>query len=106
MYLGKIISTGPTDAVFKRASHPYTQALLSAVPLADPTQRGKRKRIVLQGDPPSPIAPPSGCRVRTRCRKATDICAQAEPELIDRTGSGTRSACHHAEVLAPAHALR
>jgi len=101
MYLGKIIETGPTDAVFKRASHPYTQALLSAVPIADPTQRGKRKRIVLQGDPPSPIAPPSGCRFRTRCWKATEICAQAEPELIARPGSGTISACHHAEALAP-----
>jgi oligopeptide transport system ATP-binding protein len=96
MYLGKIIETGPTRTIFSAAAHPYTQALLSAVPTPDPTQRGKRGRIVLQGDLPSPSNPPSGCRFRTRCWKATGICAEQEPALEQRTADNLLTACHHA----------
>jgi oligopeptide transport system ATP-binding protein len=95
MYLGKVIETGPTEALFRAAAHPYTQALLSAVPVPDPKLRGRRKRIVLQGDLPSPVKPPSGCRFRTRCWKATELCASVAPELRPSGPSGLLTACHH-----------
>jgi len=101
MYLGKVIELGTREQIYGAPMHPYTQALLSAVPIESPTQRGKRARIVLEGDVPSPANPPSGCRFRTRCWKAQEICAQEEPALIPRAGGDHPVACHFAEVLSP-----
>jgi oligopeptide transport system ATP-binding protein len=93
MYLGKIAEIGDETAIYERTTHPYTEALLSAVPVPDPTSDLLDRRMLLEGDVPSPINPPSGCRFRTRCWKAQDICAEVEPELMSYTG-GSVAACH------------
>jgi len=98
MYLGKIVEIGSEEEIYERPTHPYTQALLSAVPVPDPTVRHTKQIIRLTGDVPSPVNPPSGCRFRTRCWKAQDICATDVPELVVRSGSDHPSACHFAEM--------
>jgi oligopeptide transport system ATP-binding protein len=106
MYLGKIVELGNDEEIYERATHPYTQALLSAVPVPDPALRGQREQIMLTGDVPSPANPPAGCRFNTRCWKAQEICRREEPLLVpapDGVGSHA-SACHFPEVRFPAPA--
>ena len=94
MYLGKIVETSRAAELYDRPIHPYSNALLSAVPIPDPKLNCERERIILEGDVPSPIDPPSGCHFHTRCPWATDVCAVDEPELTD-FGAGHLAACHH-----------
>jgi len=94
MYLGKLVELSPAEELYTRPIMPYTEALLSAVPVPDPDLAEARERIVLEGDVPSPINPPSGCRFHPRCRYATDVCSEIEPPLVDY-GNGHLAACHH-----------
>ena len=99
MYLGRIVETGTRDQIFDNPHHPYTRALLSAVPIADPVGREARERIVLTGDVPIPSRIPSGCRFRTRCWKATEICATEQPPLVQAPRTTHPVACHHPESV-------
>ncbi|PLR91590.1 ABC transporter ATP-binding protein [Bacillus sp. T33-2] len=97
MYLGKIVELGSTEEIYLAPAHPYTQALLSAIPLPNPLQQRKRARIILQGDVPNPINPPSGCRFHTRCPLATDLCKQEEPKFEEKK-PGRWVACHYPQT--------
>ncbi len=94
LYLGKVMEVAERDDLYARPLHPYTQALISAVPIADPRLECGRDRLLLEGDLPSPINPPAGCRFQSRCPKASAICGQAEPPVL-RYGEGHIAACHH-----------
>lgn len=102
MYLGRIVEMGERDDVYDRPYHPYTHALLSAIPVPDPDKEAKRQRIILEGDVPSPVNPPTGCRFNPRCAYATDICRQEDPEFrnLGTTSKPHMVACHHAEKVA------
>ena len=107
MYLGKLMEVGPAEELYTAAAHPYTQALLSAIPLPDPVRERARERTLLDGDLPDPADPPSGCRFRTRCPKFAGVltgaerslCVDTEPE-IRTLGEDQGAACHYAEKLA------
>ena len=92
MYLGRIVELGPAVDVIERPAHPYTRALVSAIPVPDPERERSRQRIVLAGDPPSPLNPPPGCAFHPRCPQATDLCRQQRPEM--KNFQGIRIACH------------
>jgi peptide/nickel transport system ATP-binding protein len=94
MYLGAIVETGPTDEIFRAPAHPYTEALISAVPVPEVDRPGRRERIVLAGDVPSPMNPPSGCRFHPRCRYATQRCKSERP-VLQLAGKGRQVACHY-----------
>jgi oligopeptide transport system ATP-binding protein len=93
MYLGKLVEVTDSKELYKNPLHPYTQSLLSAIPIPDPKLSRGRKRIILEGDVPSPVNPPSGCRFRTRCRYAMEICAAEIPAMIEHE-PGHFAACH------------
>ncbi|WP_433216623.1 ABC transporter ATP-binding protein [Microtetraspora malaysiensis] len=99
MYLGKVIEVGPEGEVYGQPRHPYTQALLSSAPPTDPDMAREQEVIMLNGDPPSPADPPSGCRFRTRCWKAEEVCAVHEPALVEGAASGHQTACHFAPAV-------
>ena len=94
MYLGKIVELSPSEELYVKPIHPYTSALLAAIPVPDPKENRERERPVVGGEPPSPIDPPSGCRFHTRCPYATEICSEVEPPLTEYPG-GHVAACHH-----------
>jgi oligopeptide/dipeptide ABC transporter ATP-binding protein len=94
MYLGKLMELSPARELYTKPIHPYTEALLSAIPIPDPRENRARERLVVSGEPPSPTAPPSGCRFHTRCPRATDVCKTVEPPLAEYPG-GHLAACHH-----------
>jgi oligopeptide transport system ATP-binding protein len=102
MYLGQVVEHGPQERIYEQPGHPYTRALLSAVPVPDPTLRTRRERIVLTGDVPSPLQIPAGCRFHTRCWRAEEICGEVVPPAV-RLSAGHEANCHFAEsVAAPA----
>src|SRR6187431_1863337 len=100
MYLGKLMELSPSEALYSKPIHPYTQALLSAIPIPDPRENRARKRALVSGEPPNPIDPPPGCVFHPRCPRATDICREVEPPLA-RYGNGHLAACHHPMNVSP-----
>jgi oligopeptide/dipeptide ABC transporter ATP-binding protein len=99
MYLGSLVELAPSEELYSHPRHPYTQALLSAIPIPDPVIEYKRQRIILQGDPPSPLNPPSGCKFRTRCRYADPQCAMETPAFSALEGTNHYVACHRVNVI-------
>ncbi|HEX3832013.1 MAG TPA: ABC transporter ATP-binding protein, partial [Solirubrobacteraceae bacterium] len=94
MYLGKLMEISPAEELYNKPIHPYTSALLGAIPIPDPKQNRDRDRVSVSGEPPNPINPPSGCRFHTRCPRATDVCSAVEPQLTEYA-DGHLAACHH-----------
>jgi oligopeptide/dipeptide ABC transporter ATP-binding protein len=103
LYLGKLVELSPAEELYSKPIHPYTQALLSAIPIPDPRENRARARQVVTGEPPNPINPPSGCRFHTRCPLATEICSAVEPPLVEYPG-GHLAACHHPRNVTAAEA--
>ena len=101
MYLGKLMELSPAEELYTKPIHPYTFALLSAIPIPDPEENRRRERIVVGGEPPNPIDPPSGCVFHPRCPRATDVCREVEPPLA-RYPNGHLAACHHPLSVSPA----
>jgi oligopeptide/dipeptide ABC transporter ATP-binding protein len=94
MYLGKLMEVSPSEELYSKPIHPYTSALLGAIPIPDPRQNRARERPIVAGEPPSPVSPPSGCRFHPRCPRATEICSRVEPQLTEYA-NGHLAACHH-----------
>jgi oligopeptide/dipeptide ABC transporter ATP-binding protein len=94
MYLGKLMEVSPAEELYTKPIHPYTSALLAAIPIPDPRENRRRERIVVSGEPPNPINPPSGCVFHPRCPRATQVCREVEPPLV-RYPNGHLAACHH-----------
>ncbi len=101
MYLGKLMELSPAEELYTKPIHPYTSALLAAIPIPDPEENRRRERIVVGGEPPNPIDPPSGCVFHPRCPHATDVCREVEPPLA-RYPNGHLAACHHPMSVSPA----
>ena len=101
MYLGKVMELSPAAELYRKPIHPYTEALLSAIPIPDPRENRARERQVIAGEPPNPVAPPPGCRFHTRCPWATKVCTEVEPPLAEYPG-GHLAACHHPRNITPA----
>ena len=101
MYLGKLVEVSPSEELYHKPIHPYTSALLGAIPIPDPNENRARERPIVSGEPPNPIAPPPGCRFHTRCPRATEICRTVEPQLTEYAG-GHLAACHHPQNVTTA----
>jgi oligopeptide/dipeptide ABC transporter ATP-binding protein len=101
MYLGKLMEIAPAEELYEKPIHPYTSALLGAIPLPDPKENRARERVLVTGEPPNPIRPPSGCRFHTRCPRATEVCSAVEPPLTEYA-NGHVAACHHPQNVSSA----
>jgi oligopeptide/dipeptide ABC transporter ATP-binding protein len=101
MYLGKLVEIAPAEELYHKPIHPYTSALLGAIPIPDPNENRARERPIVGGEPPNPINPPTGCRFHTRCPRATDVCRAVEPQLTEYA-NGHVAACHHPQNVTAA----